>query len=714
MASHSRKRMLLELDDCWTDEKAEGPASVRRFKDSIHDYLPFGPTICAIIDTPQFQRLRNIKQLGTSYYVWPGASHNRFEHCLGVAYLAQTLAMHLKESQPSLGITQRDVQCVTIAGLCHDLGHGPWSHVWDSMFIPAILPEKKWCHEDASRMMFDALLEENDLYLAPEDSAFVKALIMGDTTMCKKEEKRYLFQIVANKLNGLDVDKFDYIARDSHAIDQKSNLSLTRLIYSSRVIGDEICYDIKDALQVFELCHTRMSLHKRIYSHKTAKAVEYMIVDALMKAEPVMHIANRLEDPKEYLYLTDAIQLEIEASKDPRLADAQAILHRIRVRDLYKSVDFKVFPWHCKAQLKKIFTPEAVVAAFKKLYRECKVLKDASPHLSELAHVAEEDADALGPEHVIIDQAPRHHGMQDRNPLDFVKFYSKHNPNQGVRANPDDVSVTLPSSFGEIMLRVYTREPRFYGLIQLGYREVLRHFQMPSSPLVEADNADPDMSPDVAGTGVHQESSTVDLPLELGPESEHDEDVDVCGHDAELMTPPAEGPSSSSSGLVGLGARGRRRSGPFSRAVSANMAALGTKPRAWAGRSQSAVLDRTTSGRILGDNRFTTVKPTYKPTSPTRTGKGVKRGREREAAEDGTAAVLVTESSGVHVGSSPGRSRSGEGFGATSRVGKGAARAGGREEMELDLDLELECGSTMTRGEGDDEEGSRGRKRAKV
>ena len=57
----------------------------------------------------------------------------------GVAYLAQTFATHLKESQPSLGITRRDVQCVTIAGLCHDLGHGPWSHVWDSMFIPEIL-----------------------------------------------------------------------------------------------------------------------------------------------------------------------------------------------------------------------------------------------------------------------------------------------------------------------------------------------------------------------------------------------------------------------------------------------------------------------------------------------------------------------------------------------------------------------------------------------
>jgi HD superfamily phosphohydrolase len=104
--------------------------------------------------------LRAIKQLGVSYYVWPGASHNRFEHCIGkcagnivftldvinprfksagVAHLARMMVEWLRSQQPELGITDRDVRCVQLAGLCHDLGHGPWSHVWDGRFLPVVL-----------------------------------------------------------------------------------------------------------------------------------------------------------------------------------------------------------------------------------------------------------------------------------------------------------------------------------------------------------------------------------------------------------------------------------------------------------------------------------------------------------------------------------------------------------------------------------------------
>uniref|UniRef100_A0A3B3VH18 HD/PDEase domain-containing protein n=1 Tax=Poecilia latipinna TaxID=48699 RepID=A0A3B3VH18_9TELE len=114
------------------------------FNDPIHGNIELHPILVKIIDTPQFQRLRNIKQLGGVYYVYPGASHNRFEHSIGVAYLAGELLQTLKEKQQKLRIDERDVLCVQIAGLCHDLGHGPFSHMFDLMFIPKARPGYDW------------------------------------------------------------------------------------------------------------------------------------------------------------------------------------------------------------------------------------------------------------------------------------------------------------------------------------------------------------------------------------------------------------------------------------------------------------------------------------------------------------------------------------------------------------------------------------------
>ncbi|KAF8959549.1 hypothetical protein BDZ97DRAFT_1922896 [Flammula alnicola] len=91
------------------DEQIDHPNDIsnlfpRLIKDPIHNYIPVCSTLSRFIDTKQFQRLRNIKQLGTTHYVWPGGSHTRFEHCLGVAFLARTMAIHLKKSQPELGL----------------------------------------------------------------------------------------------------------------------------------------------------------------------------------------------------------------------------------------------------------------------------------------------------------------------------------------------------------------------------------------------------------------------------------------------------------------------------------------------------------------------------------------------------------------------------------------------------------------------------------
>jgi len=100
-------------------------ASKRSIQDRIYSQIHLEPALVAIVDTPQFQRLRNLKQLGGTVYVYPSASHTRFEHCIGVAHLAGKAVEHLmKQDDNRYAIDERDRLCVKIAGLCHDLGEG--------------------------------------------------------------------------------------------------------------------------------------------------------------------------------------------------------------------------------------------------------------------------------------------------------------------------------------------------------------------------------------------------------------------------------------------------------------------------------------------------------------------------------------------------------------------------------------------------------------
>jgi HD superfamily phosphohydrolase len=139
-------------------------------RDQVHGQIELSPLCFRVIDTPEFQRLRELKQLGVAYYVFPGASHNRFEHCVGVAHLAGSLVEHLKDLQPELGITDADILCVQLAGLVHDLGHGPFSHMFDGEFIPRIRPElatsgSAYSHERMTIEIFDLLLRKNRIDL---------------------------------------------------------------------------------------------------------------------------------------------------------------------------------------------------------------------------------------------------------------------------------------------------------------------------------------------------------------------------------------------------------------------------------------------------------------------------------------------------------------------------------------------------------------------
>lgn len=435
----------------------------RQFKDPVHDYIEIPPYLSCIVDTPQFQRLRELKQLGSAYYVFPGASHNRFEHCLGVAHLARKMVEGLRTRQPELGIDERDVKCVTIAGLCHDLGHGPFSHVWDNKFLPQVSPGTTWSHEMGSEMMFDAICSEYDVDLTDDEQNFVKDLIRGRPNLSSGRvppEKPFLFEIVANNRNGIDVDKFDYIQRDTHAVGNKMNDVTSRLILSARVIDNEICYADKDWYMVSQLFESRFALHKMIYNHKSAKSVELMIVDALVLADPFMGLADKIHNSEEYLYLNDSILLEIERSTYPELAKSRDIIKRIRTRQLYKHVDVHMFAAEHRATL-KLLTPAKVAEAAKSI------------------EMPEGEDAELAAEDVAIDVTLIHLGMKDKRPVDLVKFYGKRNPNVSSRAAPENVSHVFSESSQELCLRVFTRNPDKFGIVQAACREALKQLFPP-------------------------------------------------------------------------------------------------------------------------------------------------------------------------------------------------------------------------------------------
>jgi len=360
--------------------------------DVIHGPMTFDPLIKAIVDTEHFQRLRCIKQLGGSYYVYPSADHSRFVHSLGVAHLCLKHCEKLQKGTYGELITGKDVLCVTIAGLIHDLGHGPFSHLWQD-FINKQRPEEKWEHEDQSFLMFDALIEENNLWplftrrgFTERDMIFIKELIhppkaVGDEYPFKGRDagKEFLYQIVSNPFSGIDVDKMDYIARDSKALGVDVTFDFRRYLEIARILQvDDEFWSVgqgavqtrrkkmvigvrdKDAMNMVAMFRTRQDLHRKAYQHKTTKIIEMLLLQvfALVDDEEIFPVfspkanvdlrlstAHRQTDA--YVNLTNDLQGRIKTKrpspglsteKRQKLEEAQSLLAKLEKRDLPKVV----------------------------------------------------------------------------------------------------------------------------------------------------------------------------------------------------------------------------------------------------------------------------------------------------------------------------------------------------------------------------------------
>lgn len=324
--------------------------------DVVHGQVTYPSFVRDIIDTREFQRLRNLKQLGTSSKVFPCATHTRFEHCLGVCHLAGKLLETL-EKNSGVQITDIHRKCVMLAALLHDIGHGPFSHMWEEFVHGGT--DKHWTHEQSSCVMARELFANNGIQLSQGYEHFyaeqlICALITGNQEALKTlltPDTMFLGEIVHNKWFKLDVDKWDYLLRDLFylrgAVDIDSEF--VKLFEYARVVRDSdgvthIGYRAGDYRWIVEVFEARAKLHIECYQNPIILGLEKLLIDALTHAEDCgftlkgKKISEAHKSPLVYLYLDDSIINLIETTDSTKLHDARQMLDRIRRRDLYSCI----------------------------------------------------------------------------------------------------------------------------------------------------------------------------------------------------------------------------------------------------------------------------------------------------------------------------------------------------------------------------------------
>jgi len=329
-------------------------------KDPVHGYVYVTDNEKSIIDTYPMQRLRRLRQLAGSEYVYPGANHTRFEHCLGVMFLAGKVV-----ENPNLArvVSDEEAEIVRVAALLHDVGHGPFSHVFEQL----LMKDLEKTHEDISSWIIEKSEISDKLNKIGYEPTELAKLAVGKL---HKPGKAFWDQIISS---AVDVDKQDFIVRDTfHTGAEYGFIDVFRLIHALDLLGENLAVELSalSALEAFMIA--RIESFKSIYFHRVGRAAQIMLATAMEKASAELGL-TAFKTPDQYLTMDDSTVW----SALKRCDKSKPIIEDLERRNLLKCAYERTF-YEKDAMVANIFSRETYREQIQnEIAREAGVAKEA-------------------------------------------------------------------------------------------------------------------------------------------------------------------------------------------------------------------------------------------------------------------------------------------------------------------------------------------------
>ena len=271
------------------------------YVDRIYKYAILPAEVRPFISRPEFAALKEKLQLGPVKYYFPQARHTRYEHSIGAAHLAYIAIKSIAANQPIAGITRKDIVCVVLAALYHDIGHGPYSHMYDHMLEENKFPHITAKHEARSIVIFDYVAQNinrnielsSDAIYSLSDRDIEKVKFFIDPKLYQSisgksppEHIAGLSEIVNNCYCQLDVDKMDYIMRDAQTLMPQQSFNhavdVPAILRHSIIVDGHWTFHASDDLGVRGIFAKRFRLYEEVYLSKRMMAIDYLISELIL------------------------------------------------------------------------------------------------------------------------------------------------------------------------------------------------------------------------------------------------------------------------------------------------------------------------------------------------------------------------------------------------------------------------------------------------